>query len=178
MPTQNRQVYNFVYFSLYTFRQIFLKYVCYTDGQGDRERWIGNNVEGSGHGIFQDTSGETKENQEETQWRYSMSPCQIPIRSLPNTKRDSKTPYDVRECCYHSDHLISKELKLKIYKTVILSVVLYGCKIWSLTLREEHRLRKFQKRVLRKIFGPKREEWHYGENCIMMNFIACITRYC
>jgi hypothetical protein len=51
-----------------------------------------------------------------------------------------------------------KKLKIKIYKTVILSVVLYGCKTWSLTLREELRLRVFENRVLRRIFGPKREE--------------------
>jgi hypothetical protein len=51
----------------------------------------------------------------------------------------------------------SKNLKIKIYKTVILPVVLYGCETWSVTLREEHRLRVFENRVLR-IFGPKREE--------------------
>jgi hypothetical protein len=51
-----------------------------------------------------------------------------------------------------------KNLKIKIYKTVILPVVLYRCKTWSLTLWEEHRLRVFKNRVLRKIFGPKREE--------------------
>jgi hypothetical protein len=51
-----------------------------------------------------------------------------------------------------------KNLKIKIYKTVILPVVLYGCETWSLTLREEHRLRVFENRVLRRIFGPKREE--------------------
>jgi len=51
-----------------------------------------------------------------------------------------------------------KNLKIKIYKTVILPVVLYGCETWYFTLREEHRLRVFQNRVLRKIFGPKREE--------------------
>jgi hypothetical protein len=49
-----------------------------------------------------------------------------------------------------------KNLKIKIYKTVILPVVLHGCKSWS--LREEHTLRVFEKRVLGKIFGPKREE--------------------
>jgi hypothetical protein len=54
-------------------------------------------------------------------------------------------------------HLISKNLKIKIYKTVILRVVLYGCKTWSLTLREEHRLRVFENRVLRRVFRPKRE---------------------
>jgi hypothetical protein len=51
-----------------------------------------------------------------------------------------------------------QKLKIKIYKTVILPVILYGCETWSLTLREEHRLRVFENRVLRKIFGPKREE--------------------
>jgi hypothetical protein len=53
--------------------------------------------------------------------------------------------------------LLSRNVKVKIYKTIILPVVLYGCKTWSLTLREEHRLRVFEKRVLR-IFGPKRDE--------------------
>jgi hypothetical protein len=57
-----------------------------------------------------------------------------------------------------SSCLISKNLKIKIYKTVILPVVLYGCETWSLTLGEEHRLRVFENSVLRKIFGPKREE--------------------
>jgi hypothetical protein len=56
-----------------------------------------------------------------------------------------------------SSCLISKNLKIKIYKTVILPVVLYGCETWSLTLRKEHRLRVFQNRLLRRIFGPKRE---------------------
>jgi hypothetical protein len=56
-----------------------------------------------------------------------------------------------------SSHHISKNLNIKIYKTVILPVVLYGCKIWSLTLREEHRLSVFENRMLR-IFGPKRKE--------------------
>jgi hypothetical protein len=47
---------------------------------------------------------------------------------------------------------------VKIYKTIILPVVLYGCETWSLTLREEHRLRVFVNWVLRRIFGPKRDE--------------------
>jgi hypothetical protein len=51
-----------------------------------------------------------------------------------------------------------KNLKIKIYKNVILPIVLYGCETWSLTLGEEHRLRVFKNRVLRKIFGPKRED--------------------
>jgi hypothetical protein len=49
-------------------------------------------------------------------------------------------------------------VKIKIYKTIILPVVLYGCETWSLTLREEHRLRVFENRVLRRIFGTKRDE--------------------
>jgi hypothetical protein len=54
--------------------------------------------------------------------------------------------------------LISKNVKIKIYKTVILPIVLYGCETWSLTLGEEHRLRVFDNRLLRRIFGPEREE--------------------
>jgi hypothetical protein len=50
------------------------------------------------------------------------------------------------------------KLLVKIYKTIILPVVLYGCETRSLTLREEHRLRVFENRVLRRIFGPKRDE--------------------
>jgi hypothetical protein len=57
-----------------------------------------------------------------------------------------------------SSRRISKNLRIKIYKTVTLPVVLYGCETWSLTLREEHRLRVFENRMLRRIFGPKREE--------------------
>jgi hypothetical protein len=49
-------------------------------------------------------------------------------------------------------------VKIKIYKTIILPVVLYGCETLSLTLREEHRLRVFENRVLMRIFGPKRDE--------------------
>jgi hypothetical protein len=56
-----------------------------------------------------------------------------------------------------SSRHVSKKLKIKIYKTVILPVVLYGCETWSLTLGEEHRLRVFENRVLR-IFRPEREE--------------------
>jgi hypothetical protein len=57
-----------------------------------------------------------------------------------------------------SSRLLSKNIKIRIYKTVILPVVLYGCETWSLTLREEHRLRVFENRVLRRIFGSKRGE--------------------
>jgi hypothetical protein len=57
-----------------------------------------------------------------------------------------------------SSRLLFRNVKVKIYKTIILPVVLYRCETWSLTLREEHRLRVFENRVLRRIFGPKRDE--------------------
>jgi hypothetical protein len=76
--------------------------------------------------------------------------------------------------CYHSvqnllsSSLLSKNRKIKIYRTIILPVVLYGCETWSLTLREEHRLRVFENRLLRSIFGPKRDgvtgEWRRLHN--------------
>jgi hypothetical protein len=57
-----------------------------------------------------------------------------------------------------SSHLLPRNVKVKIYKTIILLVVLCGCETWSFTLREEHRLRVFENRVLRRIFGPKRND--------------------
>jgi len=66
--------------------------------------------------------------------------------------------------CYYSVQnllsfrLLSKNLKIKIYRTIIMPVVLYGCETWSLTLREERRMRVFENRVLRRVFGSKRDE--------------------
>jgi hypothetical protein len=66
--------------------------------------------------------------------------------------------------CYYSvqnllsSNLLSKNLKIKIYRAIILPVVLYGCETRSLTLREERRLSVFENRVLKKVFGPKRDE--------------------
>ena len=57
-----------------------------------------------------------------------------------------------------SSRLLCKNLNIKIYRNIILPVVLCGCETWSLTLREEHRLRVFENRVLRRVFGPKRDE--------------------
>jgi hypothetical protein len=54
--------------------------------------------------------------------------------------------------------LLSKNLKIKTYRNIILPVVLYGCETWSLTLRKERWLRVFENRALRRIFGPKRDE--------------------
>jgi hypothetical protein len=87
-----------------------------------------------------------------------------------------KSRIDSGNACYHSVHsllssrLLSKNLKVKTDKTIIFPVVLHGCETWSLTLREVHRLRVFENRALRRIFGPKRDtvtgEWrklHNGE---------------
>ena len=66
--------------------------------------------------------------------------------------------------CYYSvqnllsSSLLSKKLKIKIYRTIILPVFLYACETWSLTVKVERRLRVFENRVLRRVFGPKRDE--------------------
>ena len=57
-----------------------------------------------------------------------------------------------------SSSLLSKNLKINLYRSTVLPVVLYGCETWSLTLREERRLRVFENRVLRRTFGPRRNE--------------------
>jgi hypothetical protein len=57
-----------------------------------------------------------------------------------------------------SSRLLSKNTKIRVYRTIILPVVLYGCETWSLTLRDKQRLRVFENRVLRRIFGHKRDE--------------------
>jgi hypothetical protein len=79
-------------------------------------------------------------------------------------QEEIKSRWKVGNTCYNSvqnllfSSLLSENIKIKIYRTIILPVVLYGCETWSLTLREEHRLRVFKTRVLRRIFGPKRVE--------------------
>jgi len=64
--------------------------------------------------------------------------------------------------------LLSKNLKIKVYRTIMLPLVLYGCETWLPTMREEHRLRVFENRVLRRIFGPRRDkvtgEWRKLHN--------------
>ena len=57
-----------------------------------------------------------------------------------------------------SSSLLYKNIMIKIYRTIILCVVLYGCETWSLTMREERRVRVFENRVLRKMFGPERDK--------------------
>jgi hypothetical protein len=71
---------------------------------------------------------------------------------------NSRNPYYHSVQSLLSSLMLSRNLKVKIYKTIFLPVVLYGCDTWSLTLREEHRLRVFENRVLRGIFGAKWDE--------------------
>jgi hypothetical protein len=83
-------------------------------------------------------------------------------------EKEIKRRLNSGNACYHSvqnllsSQLLSRKLKIRIYKTIILPVVLYGCETWTLTLREQHRLRVFENRVLRRIFGPKRDEVRGG----------------
>ena len=80
---------------------------------------------------------------------YSSSPTH-----QNSIQEEIKSRLKLGNACYHSvqnllsSSLLSKNVKIKIYRTVILPVVLYGCETWSLTLREEHRLKLFENRVL------------------------------
>ncbi|KAJ4450784.1 hypothetical protein ANN_02214 [Periplaneta americana] len=86
------------------------------------------------------------------------------VTNINDTREEIKRRINMGNACYYSVEkllpfsLLSKNLKVRIYKTVILSVLLYGCETWTLTLREEYRLRVFENKVLRKIFGAKRDE--------------------
>jgi hypothetical protein len=82
-----------------------------------------------------------------------------------------------------SSRLLPKNEKIRICKTIVFPVVLYGCETWSLTLRKEHRVRVFENRVLRRIFGPKRDEvkggWrklHNEELCGLYSAPSIIRR--
>jgi hypothetical protein len=84
---------------------------------------------------------------------------------------------EFRECLYAVKNLLTysllfKSLKIKIYRTIILPVVLYGCEFWSLTVREESRHRVFENRVLRKYLGLRgTRKQGSGENYIMRNLV-------
>jgi len=81
-----------------------------------------------------------------------------------NVVLSGKSRFKSGNACDHSVqnllsyNLLSKNVKIKIHRTVIVRFVLYGCETWSLTLREERRLRVSENRVLRRIFGSKRDE--------------------
>jgi len=85
------------------------------------------------------------------------------ITDQNSIQEEIKSRLKLGNACYHSvqnvlsSRLPSKKLKIKIYRTMT-PVVLYGCETWSLTLMEERRLRVFENRVLRRVFGPKRDE--------------------
>jgi len=88
----------------------------------------------------------------------------ITLTNQNSIAKEIKSRLRSGNACYHSvqyllsSRLLSKNLKIKIYRTIILPVVLYGCETWSLTLREERKLRVFESMVLRRIFGPRRDE--------------------
>jgi len=81
-----------------------------------------------------------------------------------SVQKEIQSRFKSGNACYHSvqnllsSSLLSRNLKIKIYRNIILPVVLYGCETWSLTLRKESRLRVFENRMLRRIFGPRRDE--------------------
>jgi hypothetical protein len=74
-----------------------------------------------------------------------------------------------------SSRLLSKNIKIRVSKAIILPVVLHGCEIWSLTLRKKHRLRVFDNGVLRRTFGGKRDDVDDRENCILNCVICTLT---
>jgi len=96
-------------------------------------------------------------------------------------QEESKSRLKSGNACCHSEQdllsssLLFKNLNIEVYRTVVLSVVLYGCETWSLALREDRRLTVFKNRLLRRIFGPKRDgvtgEWR--ENFIMRSLMIC-----
>jgi hypothetical protein len=79
-------------------------------------------------------------------------------------QEEIKRRLNLCNACYHSvqnqlfSYLLSRNIKIRIYKTIISPVVVYWCGTWALALREEHGLRVFENRMLRRIFGPKRDE--------------------
>ncbi|KAJ4437835.1 hypothetical protein ANN_13773 [Periplaneta americana] len=98
----------------------------------------------------------------------------VTVTNINDTREEIKHRINMGNACYYSvekllsSSLLSKNLEVRIYKTVILPVVLHGCENWTLTLREEQRLRVFENKVLRKIFGAKRDgvtgEWRKLHN--------------
>jgi hypothetical protein len=99
-------------------------------------------------------------------WKVSNNweqPYQIKILFSQKLRVDFKSG----NACYHSvqnvlsSSFLSNNKKIKIYRTIILSFVLYGCETWSLTLRKERRLRIFENKALRRIFGPAVEKTTY-----------------
>ena len=88
----------------------------------------------------------------------------VTVTNTNDIREEIKRRINMGNACYYSlekilsPHMFSNKLKVNTYKTIILPVVLYGCETWSLMLREELRLSVLENRVLRKIFGAKRDE--------------------
>ena len=105
----------------------------------------------------------------------------VTVTNTNDIREEIKRRINMRNTCYYSlekilsSYLLSKKLKVNTYRTIILPVVLYGCKTLSLTLREEHRLRVFENEVLRKIFWAKRDkitgEWRKLHNAELYAFL-------
>ena len=96
--------------------------------------------------------------------QYARGPSETTLTNKNSIQEEINSILKLGNACYYSvqnllsSSLLSKKLKIKLYRTIIVPVVLYGCETWSLTLREERRLRLFENRVLRRVFGPKRDE--------------------
>jgi hypothetical protein len=100
-------------------------------------------------------------------------------------QEEIKSRLNSGNACYRSvqsllsSRLLSRNVKVQIYKTIILPVILHGCETWSVILREEHRLGVFENRVLRRIFGPKRDdvmgEWRKLHNEELHNLYSSPT---
>jgi len=99
-------------------------------------------------------------------------------------QKEIKFRLKIGNACYRSvqnflsTSLLTKNFKIRIYRTIILLVVLYGCEIWSLTLKEERRLRDLENRVLRRIFAPKRDEvTEKWGNYVMRKYWSVLIQY-
>ena len=106
------------------------------------------------------------------------------VANLNSIQEEIKCGLKAGNSCYYSvqtllsSQILSKNLKIEIYETIILPVVLYGCEAWSLTLREKCRLRVFENRILRGIFGLKRDEngeWRRLHNEELQSFYLPFT---
>ena len=98
----------------------------------------------------------------------------VTVSNTNDIREEIKRRINMGNACYYSlekilsSRLLSKKLEVKTYKTIILLVVFHNCETWSLASREEHRLKVFENKVLRKIFGAKKDkitgEWRKLHN--------------
>jgi hypothetical protein len=93
-------------------------------------------------------------------------------------QEEIKSRLNSGNACCQSVHLLSKNVKVKIYKTIILPVVLYGCETWSLTLREEHTLRMFENRVLRRMLKERTCKISSVQTGVFVSFVGAPRLIC